>query len=151
LRNCVWTLSNPCGGKRQLPLGYIIQSLPVLASIIRICDDEALIIDACLALSFIRDGKNNYIEAAVEQNIVSSLVKLLKSDKSTLIVAALRTLGNIVSGDDMQTQCVIDRGAIHAVVPLLDHTKKNIRKETCWMLSNIAAGNISQVKELLNV
>lgn len=150
LRNCVWTLSNFCRGKPQPDINVIGAAFEPLGAIIKSCDDQSTIVDACWALSYLSDGCNDRIERVVELDVVESLVHMLASGQTQAIVPALRTLGNIVSGEDHQTQAVVDGGALSVVVPLLNHSKKNIRKESCWMLSNIAAGNKSQLSALVN-
>lgn len=151
LRNCTWALSNFCRGKPQPNLRIVTPAYEVLGNLLKTCTDQATIIDACWALSYLTDGDNDRIQLAVDLNIIDRLVNMLTSGKVQAIVPALRILGNIVSGNDLQTQAVVQGGVLSAVVPLLSHVKKNIRKEACWLLSNIAAGNIQQVGSLLAV
>ena len=150
LRNSVWTLSNFCRGKPQPEINAIGAAFEPLGAIIKNCNDQSTVVDACWALSYLSDGSADRIERVVELDVVDSLVQMLASGQTQAIVPALRTLGNIVSGEDHQTQAVVDGGALSVVVPLLSHAKKNIRKETCWLLSNVAAGNKSQLSALVN-
>mmetsp|Transcript_24951 Transcript_24951/g.36801 ORF Transcript_24951/g.36801 Transcript_24951/m.36801 type:complete len:534 (-) Transcript_24951:202-1803(-) len=149
LRNCVWTLSNFCRGKPQPSLEVIQPAFEPLGAIIKNCSDQATIVDACWALSYLSDGCNDRVQKVVDLDVVGALVQMLTSGQTQAIVPALRTLGNIVSGEDHQTQAVVDANALPAVVPLLSHSKKNIRKESCWMLSNIAAGNKAQLNAVV--
>jgi importin subunit alpha-6/7 len=150
LRNCVWTLSNFCRGKPQPSLAVIEAAYDPLVNILKTSTDQATVIDACWALSYLSDGSNSRIQKLVDLDPCYTLVKMLQSGQHQVIIPALRTLGNIVSGEDHQTQCVVDAGGLSAVVPLLANAKKNIRKEACWMISNIAAGSKSQLAAVVN-
>jgi importin subunit alpha-6/7 len=150
LRNCVWSLSNFCRGKPQPSLEVIESAYEPLVVLLKTCSDQATVVDACWALSYLSDGSDARIQKLVELDPCYALVKMLQSGQHQLIIPALRTLGNIVSGEDHQTQAVVDVGGLTAIVPLLSHSKKNIRKEACWMVSNIAAGSKSQLSAVVN-
>jgi importin subunit alpha-6/7 len=150
LRNCVWTLSNFCRGKPQPSLEVIEAAYEPLVNLLKSSTDQATVIDACWALSYLSDGSNSRIQKLVNLDPCYTLVNMLQSGQHQIIIPALRTLGNIVSGEDHQTQSVVDAGGLTAVVPLLTNAKKNIRKEACWMISNIAAGSKSQLAAVVN-
>lgn len=150
LRNCVWALSNFCRGKPQPKLDIVLAAYAPLVQILKTCTDQATIIDACWALSYLSDGCNARIQQLIDLDPCHTFVRMLQSNQHQTIVPALRTLGNIVSGDDHQTQAVLDAGVLTAIMPLLSHSKKNIRKEACWTISNIAAGNKTQLSAVVN-
>jgi len=150
LRNCIWTLSNFCRGKPQPPLPLIMSAIPTLANILSHNTDQASLVDATWALSYISDGDDNRIQAVVSAGVVPALIEMLKCNKAQIIIPALRTIGNIVTGSDESTQLALQYGLLSAVPRLLECSKKNIRKETCWMLSNIAAGTTQQLQQLVD-
>lgn len=150
LRNCVWSLSNFCRGKPQPPLEVMLPAMPVLGTVVNMCNDQEAVVDAAWALSYLSDGDNHRIQAVVDTGVIPKLIAMLQSNQVQCIVPALRCLGNIVSGSDSQTEAVVQANVLPCLVSLLSHTKKSIRKETCWMLSNIAAGNKEQLSQLMS-
>lgn len=76
LRNATWTLSNFCRGKPQPPFEQVRGSLPTLAHLIYLPDEEVLT-DACWALSYLSDGTNDKIQAVIEAGVCRRLVELL--------------------------------------------------------------------------
>jgi len=149
LRNATWTLSNFCRGKPQPQFGMVSPALPTLARLINSTDEEVLT-DACWALSYLSNGKNNKIQAVIEAGVVPRLVELLAHHSPTVQTPALRTIGNIVTGDDLQTHVVVDSGALPCLLRLLNSPKQSIRKEACWTLSNITAGNQDQIQAVID-
>ncbi|CAL5345735.1 unnamed protein product [Camellia sinensis] len=103
LRNATWTLSNFCWGKPPTPFEQVKPALPVLRQLIHLNDEEVLT-NACLALSYLSDGPNDKIQAVIEAALCPRLVELLLHPSPTVLIPALRTVRNIVSGDDTQTQ-----------------------------------------------
>jgi len=80
-RNIIWTISNLCRGKPQPNFNLISSAIPVIASLLRVDDDEVLT-DACWALSYLSDdhSENNiYIQSVINANVVQDLVRLFKS------------------------------------------------------------------------
>lgn len=148
-KNATWTLSNLCRGKPQPEFATISPSIPVLADLIKM-DDQEILTDACWALSYLSDGTNEMIQVVMGSGVTPRLVELLGSPNPTVITPALRTVGNFVTGSDEQTQVVINCGVIPRLLNLLSHRKTTIIKETCWTLSNIAAGNTDQITALFN-
>jgi importin subunit alpha-1 len=68
LRNATWTLSNFCRGKPQSPFDLIRPALNTLAQLIYSTDD-AILTDACWALSYLSDGPNDKIQAVIESGV----------------------------------------------------------------------------------
>jgi len=149
LRNATWTLSNFCRGKPQSPFDLIRPALNTLAQLIYSTDD-AILTDACWALSYLSDGPNDKIQAVIESGVTGRLVELLMHQNIAVQTPSLRTIGNIVTGDDVQTQVVIDSGALPCLNALLGSHKKSIRKEACWTVSNITAGTKEQIQAVID-
>ncbi|KAI7869116.1 importin alpha subunit [Spinellus fusiger] len=146
LRNATWTLSNFCRGKNPQPdWEKVFPALPVLAKMIYSLDEEVLI-DACWAISYLSDGRNERIQSVIESGVCRRLVELLMHTSVSVQTPALRSIGNIVTGDDLQTQVMINCGVLPALLSLLSSPKETIRKEACWTISNITAGNYTQIQ-----
>lgn len=148
IRNTTWTLSNLCRGKPQPPFDVVKPCLPLLATLVYSHDMET-VTDACWALSYLSDGKNECIQAVLNAGVAVRLVELLGNPSATVQTPALRTVGNIVTGDDSQTQVIINLNGLPALLWLLDHPKKNIRKEACWTISNVTAGTSEQIQGVI--
>jgi len=152
LRNATWTLSNLCRGKPQPPFELVKPALPTLATLIKDSNDEAVLTDACWALSYLSDGANEKIQAVIDAGVCGRLAELLtdplKHPKA--VTPALRGVGNIVTGDDQHTQAMIDCGVLPSLHKLLSHSQKGVRKETCWALSNITAGTKQQLQAVID-
>jgi hypothetical protein len=99
--------------------------------------DEQILQDACWAVSFVTDGSNDRIGAAVNSGIVPKLVEHLDHSVPSVQIASLRALGNIVTGDDLQTQAVLNCNILQKIPQLLENKKMGVVKEACWALSNI--------------
>jgi importin subunit alpha-6/7 len=85
VRNATWTLLNFCRGKNPQPDWNLIEpALPMLAKLIHSLDDEVLI-DACWAISYLSDGANEKIQAAIEAS-VPRLVELLMHPRSAVCI-----------------------------------------------------------------
>lgn len=149
LRNATWTLSNFCRGKPRPPFYLVQPALDTLAKLIFSSDEEVLT-DACWALSYLSDGKNDKIQAVIQSGVCRRLMDLLGHPSPAVQTPALRTIGNIVTGDDLQTQVVINCGALPCLVGLLSNNRKGIRKEACWTISNVTAGSVEQIQAVLD-
>ena len=60
--------------------------------------------DSCWALSYVTDGSDQQIQAALDNGILHRVVQFLETNEAHFVAPALRTLGNIVTGTDLQTQ-----------------------------------------------
>ena len=129
----MWALSNFCRGKPQPNLAHVEPALPHLTHLLS-KGKSVVFADVCWALSYISDGDDNRIDAAMNTGVTPMLVELLSHDDANVVTPALRTLGNFVSGNEIHTQAVVNFGILPKVLPLLSHPRKNIRKETCWLL-----------------
>jgi hypothetical protein len=99
--------------------------------------DEGILQDACWAVSYITDGNNDQLQAAVESGMVPKLVEHLDHSVPAIQDACLRALGNIVSGDDVLTGIVLLCNILQKMPQLLEDKKMDRVKEACWALSNI--------------
>ncbi|XP_062198232.1 importin subunit alpha-1b-like isoform X2 [Phragmites australis] len=152
LRNTTWALSNLCRGSPEPDFEHVKPALLVLQQLIH-SKDELVLSDACWALSYLSDGKddNARIQAVIETGACPRLVELLTHPSSSILVPSLRVVGNIVTGDDAQTQCIIDHQALPCLLNLLvTYQKKIVKKEACWTISNITAGNKEQIQAVIN-
>ena len=148
LRNVTGTLSNFC--RKPYPDFDSVKScLPTLAQLINSADDEELLRNACLALSYLSDGPNEKIQAVIDTGVPRRLVELLTHSTPSVQVPALRTVGNIVTGNDSQTQLIIDLSALSSLHALLSSNETGIRKEVVWTISNITAGNRDQIQAVI--
>jgi importin subunit alpha-1 len=149
LRNATWTLSNYCRGKPSPDFKVVGKALPTLAKLIATSTDTEVLTDAAWALSFLTEGPNERIQAAIEVGVCSTLIKLLNHTSFEVLTPALRAVGNIATGDDLQNQTLLNFNAIPELKKLTHHERINIRKEAFWTISNIAAGNHVQIEALL--
>lgn len=105
-------------------------------------------------MSYLTDGPDKRIQAAVETGVVPRLVELLSesfaSNITQVLTPVLRTIGNIVTGNDFQTDCVINAGGLPNLRNLLSADKDNIVKEAAWSISNITAGNKEQIQAVID-
>ena len=106
IRNTTWTLSNLCRGKPQPPFDVVSPILPLLSTLLYSHDMET-VTDACWALSYLSDGKNECIQAVLAAGVAARLVELLGNPSATVQTPALRTVGNIVTGR-AQSMCIED-------------------------------------------
>lgn len=153
LRNITWAISNFCRGDPSPPLEMVGPTLSVLRNLIK-SKDEALLIDACWALSYLSDDKepdNLRIQAVVNYpDIIKRLVELLMHKNIEIKVPVVRTIGNIATGDEFQTQALLDVDTLPCLLALLVNPKANIRKEACWTISNITAGTHQQIQAVID-
>ena len=128
VRNMAWTLSNLCRGK-PAPSSSIFQTmLPTLAMLIQHSDPD-VISDACYALSYMTNGRNEHIDMILEySNICMRIVELVNTTAENIQTPALRTLGNIVTGSDEATQSIVNCGAPPILKRLLQHPKETLRR-----------------------
>eukprot|EP01045_Picozoa_sp_COSAG04_P021293 COSAG04_NODE_2275_length_4412_cov_1.898215_2_plen_450_part_00 len=111
LRRATLAVSNLCRGKPPPPFHTVIPAVPCLAKLLHWTKDEALLVDACWALSNLTDGTNEKIQMATSAGVVPRVVELLGHPSPKVRTPALRTVGNIVTGDDQHVQQVLDVGA----------------------------------------
>jgi importin subunit alpha-6/7 len=150
LRNVTWCLSNFCRGKPQPDLNKVQPAIGVLLHLIQNSNDAEVMTDALWALSYLSDGDDERINACVQANITTEIVRKLSDNQVKIITPALRIVGNLVSGNEIATQTVMDAGVLPVLYKLMDHQKKGIRKEACWAISNITAGTPSQIETVLS-
>ena len=150
LRNATWALSNFCRGKPPPVFDTVRPALGTLAQLVIGCRDDAVLTDACWALSYLSDGPNDKLQAVINAGVSRRLVELLEHPSPSVQTPALRCVGNIVTGDDIQTQFILNNGALPNLLSLLSSLKKGIRKEACWTISNITAGNKDQIQMVID-
>jgi hypothetical protein len=156
VRNGTWVLQLLCKFGATLPLSVVREVLHVLVhTCLRRDGDEAVLTDACWALSYLtasdpRDVDGRMLHAVVESNVCARLVALLQ--RATVIaVPALRTLGNLVAGNDIHMQAVLQCvGVLPAMRAMLRLPLASVRKDVAWTLSNIAAGSSMHIDSLVS-
>jgi len=144
LRNSTWTISNLCRGKPPPRWPLISPALPALVQLIRVQNDEEVLVDACWAISYICEPPER-IGHLLATGVLPMLVGLLSHASPNVQTPALRCVGNVAIGSPMETAAVLECGALVRVGALLMSEKKEIKKEACWMLSNITAGSAAQI------
>ncbi|CAD8087573.1 unnamed protein product [Paramecium sonneborni] len=147
-KTLVWAITNLTQGQPAPNKIYNKDLLLILSEILIISEDEEILTDTCLGLSYLSQDEN-LIDILIQQRIIEKLILLLNSDKQSLIIYSLRTLGNILTGSEEQTNIVINFGIIQAFEKLIKNKSQKIRREVCWSLSNIAAGTSYQVKQII--
>jgi hypothetical protein len=148
LRTGTWTLSNLVRGKPSPDLSLVVDCLETLYTL-SFLEDEEILRDVCWAVSYLTDGENQRIQAAVNAGFIPRLMSLLKSDSSSIRTPSLRAIGNIVTGTTEQTQAALDMGCLTVIQELMEISNKNTLKECCWAISNITAGTVSQIQYVL--
>ncbi|KAH8238400.1 hypothetical protein KR032_005650 [Drosophila birchii] len=150
LRNIVWLMSNLCRNKNPSPrLEQVRRLLPTLSQLLHNQDIQVLA-DACWALSYVTNcDDRNVIQAVIDANVVSGLVRLLTNDEPSINEPALRTVANIVTGTDQQTDVVIDSGGLPCLAVLLQHHKSYIVEEAALVVSNITTGNRRHIQAII--
>lgn len=151
-RNTSWAISNLCRGKPQPAFHKVAPLYPVIKRFASMEDSE-VICDALWAISYLTDGDNNRIQAALDAGVLPLVVKHLDHPNNPVVNPALRAIGNVVTGDDDQTEAVLNLGALPAIHRLLKDYKnksKSAIKEVCWAVSNITAGNRRQIQAIID-
>ena len=78
VENISFFLSNLCRGKPQPKLDLIMDALPILARILRECEqNQAAQVNALWALSYLSDGDNTRIDALLQSNVIDAVIDLL--------------------------------------------------------------------------
>jgi hypothetical protein len=77
-RNALWTVSNLCRGKPPPPLEKIGPVLQHLKIVFETVTDEASLVDALWAVSYISDGSNDRIQAVIDSGVLNFIPALLK-------------------------------------------------------------------------
>ncbi|EFA84197.1 ATIMPALPHA3/MOS6; protein transporter [Heterostelium album PN500] len=146
-RLLVWTISNLCRGKPKPDSYYMEPILPQMKEVITYETDQATLIDALWALSYMSDTANEDIHTIIKSGIVPQLVRYLDSNQLQLVIPALRAYGNLVTGDDKSTLYMVSLKTLPILLKLLDSPDNDVLKETVWTISNIVAcpANIIQL------
>ena len=151
LQNAAWTLENLVRGKPFPDFDLVKSALPTLGTLLQ-SDDELVLKDACLALSFLSDDSgplNLQIQAVLDAGVAPRIVELLQYKCDAVVGQALKVVGNLVSGDNAQTQQVVDCSVLPRLAFLLHHQNKEIRKNAVWALSNITSGTTDQLQAVV--
>ena len=99
-RNCVWALSNLCGGT-PCPDGKYAQMIIQALSVMVTSEDEEILRDCCMTLAQLSDGESmEYIQAIKSCGSLDRLIDLLNHESHYVRIPVTHTIGNILLCDD---------------------------------------------------
>ncbi|KAJ6246180.1 importin subunit alpha-4 [Anaeramoeba flamelloides] len=107
-------------------------------------------IESLWTLSYLSSGSSPHRDFIIQNDILSSIVKLLEYGITGAHVPSLRILSNISSGSEEQVQAVIESGVLKLIKLYLGNVKSKLRFESCWLLSNICSGTAQQIRSVFD-
>ncbi|KAJ3451432.1 importin subunit alpha-4 [Anaeramoeba flamelloides] len=107
-------------------------------------------IESLWTLSYLSSGSSSHRDFIIQNDILSSIVKLLEYGITGAHVPSLRILSNISSGSEEQVQAVIESGVLKLIKLYLGNVKSKLRFESCWLLSNICSGTAQQIRSVFD-
>ncbi|KAF8772782.1 hypothetical protein HU200_005368 [Digitaria exilis] len=152
LRDCTWTLRVICRGNPQLSFEHVKSALQVLGQLID-SQDEAVLSDACSAISFMFDGcdDSKKIQALIDVKVCPRLVELLTHSSPTVVYPALSVVSRIANGNAAQIQAVIDGNIIGPLVHLMQAAAYDVKKEAAFAIANATdVGTPDQIEYLVS-
>jgi hypothetical protein len=144
LRNAVWCLVNIARGKPRPDFSPMVAILPQLLSVVVPGQEEDVIVDAAVAVSYMSEDRS-CLEGIARSGWIQRAMQILAHPKAVL--PAIRILGNVLAGEDHLTQAVMDAGIMAHAPSLLANKNSRVRKDACWAISNIPAGTLAQTVE----
>ncbi|KAF8661681.1 hypothetical protein HU200_056628 [Digitaria exilis] len=136
-----------------VPAHDVKSALQVLGQLID-SQDEAVLSDACSAISFMFDGcdDSKKIQALIDVKVCPRLVELLTHSSPTVVYPALSVVSRIANGNAAQIQAVIDGNIIGPLVHLMQAAAyDDVKKEAAFAIANATdVGTPDQIEYLVS-
>jgi Armadillo/beta-catenin-like repeat len=124
-------------------------TMTALASLVSSADEEVLM-NTCMALSYLVKCSGAASQAVVDSSACSHLVELLLHPSQEVQSVVLDALRFISAGSDRQAQIIVDNNGLPSLLGLLFSSDQSIRRNACGNIANVAGGNEVQVQAVID-
>jgi hypothetical protein len=143
LRAVSCLLCTLCQGGKTLNFQLIQATLPVLARLLCMADEE-IVVSACATLAALANDKTEdgrQIAAILALNTLTQpIMEHFSHKNAVVVVSAARTVAHLADGDNTCKQMILDSGILPRTLTLLTHADKGVRVEASRILSALSAG-----------